>query len=177
VDIGSNDGFFSIAAAQAGANVTAIELFPVNIRRMNALARYLDLEQRVTILDGHYPQIGTEEVKNADIVICLGLFYHLDDLVAGLRPMTESNATLIIEGMFHEDDWPLDGSGFARDFDPCTHRNNELVCSRWLSDRLTRNHFEVRWLPEWQKFVEQPGNLRHPGTRKMLIASPSLMAR
>lgn len=165
VDIGPAEGFFTLAAARAGAQVTAIHpKHSTFTRRLETLADYFRLRPRIELLFGLYPAVGSEAVRQAEIVICLGLLYHLGDLVEGLRPMVESGATLVIEGIFSQRD--------AAGFDPAAHRPNEPVSASWLAAYLTQAGFQVAWAEEWQGFVERPGNVRHPETRKTLVATP-----
>ena len=174
VDIGPAEGYFTLAAARAGAQVTAIH--PPHYfftRRLTALAAYFELSPRIRLQIGLYPDAGREAVREAQVVLCLGLLYHLPDIEAALEPFTQSRATVLIEGVFAKDGTPAGPSGWAQGFDPRRHRENDPVCARWLADALARRGFSVSWLDEWQRFVERPGNLRHPHTRRALVAAPA----
>lgn len=171
VDIGPAEGYFALEAAKAGAAVSVVHPPHDFLRRLDALAEYFGVRDRITILRGYYPVVGADAVRGADVILCLGLLYHLYDLVQGLEPMIRSQATLVIEGMFYEDDVPRDEKGYARGFDPIGHRENGLVCARWLHDYLTGQGLTVTWIGAWQEFVERPGNRRHAATRKLGVAT------
>jgi len=84
VDLGAGHGKFSVRAADRGWNVTAVdardERFPADLR-----------------IKWVREDIRTFDVKGFDIVVCLGLFYHLtlDDQLELLRRC--SGTTLIVD--------------------------------------------------------------------------------
>lgn len=176
VDIGAAEGFFTLQAARLGASVNVIQP-PGDFRpRLETLRDYLGFRSQINVMEGTYPADGGGLVANADIVLCLGLLYHLNNLVEGLGPMVKSKGTIVIEGMFLPDDYPLGDDGIAVGFDPITHLNKERICSRWLTGYLSQQGFDVQWLKDWQDFVERPGELQHEPTRKLMVAkwSPTL---
>jgi len=83
VDIGSAEGYFSFAAAKLGGWVTAIQPPHYFVGRFAALSEYFGLSDRVEMITGYYPAVGRSAVLKADIVLCLGLIYHLDNLIDG----------------------------------------------------------------------------------------------
>ncbi len=187
VDIGPAEGYFTLEAARAGARATAIHPPHLFVSRMRRLLRFHRLEERVEIRIGCYPQVGRDAVGRADVVLCLGLLYHLADLVEALEPMRGSKALWVIESIFHAADAPKDPSGITVGFSPRGRPENRPLCPVWLKRHLNTLGYSVTWLDEWQAFAELPNNGRwqvlgdfHPDreplrrgvTRRLLVARP-----
>lgn len=178
VDIGAADGYFSLEAAKSGALVTAIQPSHTFVDCLNVMVEYLGLRERVDVITGYYPSAGRDAVLNANIVLCLGLVYHLNNLIEGLQPMVRSKAILVIEGTFLDHNSELDETtGYARGFDPERHCNGGGICSRWLCDYLTQHEFDYHWLGDWERWVMENGGLNGPGIRRALIATHSSAPR
>jgi hypothetical protein len=179
VDIGPAEGYFSFFAARNGAQVTAIEGSRDNLfkERLHLLRDYFRLNDKITVIEGSFPEVGREEIMAADIIMCLGLLYHLEDVTPGLSFLVESGADIIIECLFFKDQFyipeNLNEKGHIKIFNPETHQDNEPLCTQWFVDFLRSHGYDVIWMPEWQKYVEQPNLLNHEQTRKALIAVPA----
>jgi precorrin-6B methylase 2 len=91
LDVGANDGFFTVAAAMAGASrVTAIDkdwsTWPDNIRYS---CRTWGVDAQ--IVTGDFMSAGLERY---DAIFLLGVLYHLENLAACMRRLRE----LLVEG-------------------------------------------------------------------------------
>ena len=109
LDIGANDGFFTIAALLAGADeVTAInvEQCPTYPENLSFAAK----EWRVTpkIIVGDF-QVHPFEEK-FDVIFFLGVLYHLENIFAGMRRLNgllKQDGTLYIETQMSQIQSPL----------------------------------------------------------------------
>lgn len=161
VDIGPAEGFFTVELAKLGANVTVIHPAHYFIDRMKYILRFHRLERRVRVITGWYPEVGLSELWDADLVLCLGLIYHLGNLTTGLQPLVASKGTLVVESMIYKENFPKNREGYAIGFDPVHHCNNQPVCSVWLDRYLKMHGYFVTWLDKWREFSELPGNARY----------------
>src|SRR5215468_6635590 len=92
LDIGANDGFFTVAAAMAGAaRVTAIDkdwsTWPENVR-YSCRTWGVDAE----IVTGDF--LGSDALGSYDAIFLLGVLYHLENLPACMRRLRE----LLVDG-------------------------------------------------------------------------------
>jgi SAM-dependent methyltransferase len=175
-DIGAAEGFFTFYSAAAGAYVTAIEQFPQFAERLRTIASHRGIERSIRLLTAPFPMVGADAVVEADVVWCLGLIYHLGENFAAslaLQARAKRNATVVIEGVFYRDEEyepsRLTELGHSREFDPDHHVNNTAVCWKWVDDYFTIRGFQVVWIPEWQRYAEQPGLLNHGDTRRLAV--------
>ena len=98
LDIGANDGFFTLAAVMAGAaEVTAIdkdwETWPANIRYGSETWRV-----KPEIVTGDFRTF--EFGRRYDVVFFLGVLYHLEDVFGAMKRLSallESHGVLYIE--------------------------------------------------------------------------------
>jgi len=87
LDVGCNCGGFSFEAAKAGAErVVGIDLADRYIEQSNFIRRALNFDQtefRVMAID----EVTPETVGSFDIVLCLGVLYHLENPVPAMRSL------------------------------------------------------------------------------------------
>ncbi len=107
LDIGPWDGFFTFEAERLGATVTAIDYVDLDTfrelhRLMNSKAAYL----RMDVLD-----LSPETTGVFDIVLCLGVLYHLKHPLLGLEKICSVTKDLCIIDTFVTDQ-PEPGDGY-----------------------------------------------------------------
>jgi tRNA (mo5U34)-methyltransferase len=96
LDIGPSDGFFSLAMRKRGANVTAVDYRPMDLHGFGAMVR-------ATGLDFDYRQMNLYDIRRSDlgtfdIVLFLGVLYHLPDMLKALAVIREvCNDQLFVE--------------------------------------------------------------------------------
>jgi len=84
IDIGCAEGYFSFWAEQRGAGrVAAVDWEPGVCRRFRLAHEYLG--SRVEFLDLAVEELTPQKLGAFDIVLCIGLIYHLRDPVLGLE--------------------------------------------------------------------------------------------
>ena len=111
LDIGANDGFFSFAAERAGAaRVVAIDWYawanksPTNAPLASTKAAF-DLAHevlgsRVETLEADLNDLTPEEVGRFDVVLMLGVLYHLRNPLLGLeRAARLAKELLVVESL------------------------------------------------------------------------------
>jgi SAM-dependent methyltransferase/ABC-type transporter Mla MlaB component len=163
VDIGSNDGYFSIACARDGADVTSIERGAHAIYRLGFLSNYFSVDHKIHVVEGDFPDVGLYETVDADIILALGVIYHLYNLEEGLAPILESRAITVIEGAIT--------NNRMNNFDPVNHNNSGQFEKLWIEEIFESNGYSVSWIDDWQKFADS--HLVHGSdTRQMMLAVP-----
>jgi tRNA (mo5U34)-methyltransferase len=104
LDVGCNAGFYSFELARRGARVTAMDSNPFYLRQARWACRVLGLEQRIRFAQAQVHELARADVRPFDLVLFMGLFYHLRypllalDTIARLRPRLMVFQTLTMGG-------------------------------------------------------------------------------
>ena len=95
LDVGCNAGFYSFELARRGARVTGIDVEPLFLRQAEWAARELDLADRVT-----FRRMAVYDLPQLrgpfDLVLFLGVLYHLRYPMLGLDLVTEQVGRLLV---------------------------------------------------------------------------------
>lgn len=82
LDIGARDGYFSFEAERRGAQVLAVDYMPATQTGFHVAASILG--SRVEFRQENIYNLKPEEIGTFDVVLCLGLLYHLPDSMQAL---------------------------------------------------------------------------------------------
>jgi tRNA (mo5U34)-methyltransferase len=111
LDIGCNAGYYCFELAQLGARVTGIDVDPHYLRQARWAAKELNLEDSIEFRELQVYDLADEE-ERFDLVLFMGVFYHLRypllglDIVTRLTRRTLVFQTLTIPGMeIYPDTW------------------------------------------------------------------------
>ncbi len=120
LDVGCNAGFYAFELAKRGARVVGIDVEPLFLRQAEWAAREFGLEDRVEFRRmAVYDLAGTDE--RFDLVLFMGVLYHLRYPMLGLDLVTEKVGRLMIfqtltaPGMEVQGDTDRDRDVFERD--------------------------------------------------------------
>ena len=98
VDLGCNAGFFALKAVEAGCNfVLGIDGRQMHIDQANVVFDAIGVDPRryefacANIVDFDY-----RAYESFDLVLCLGVLYHLDRPISLLKAIAESNTDLLV---------------------------------------------------------------------------------
>jgi tRNA (mo5U34)-methyltransferase len=83
LDLGTRDGFFAFELERRGAEVVAVDYMPMSESGFGVAADLL--ESRVTYLQRNLYDLQPAEVGTFDLVLFLGLLYHLPDPLGAIR--------------------------------------------------------------------------------------------
>jgi tRNA (mo5U34)-methyltransferase len=121
LDIGCNAGFFAVRFKQLGASrVVALDIQPQSVRQTTFLARHFGVELEVYERQAY----DIEDLGTFDLVLCLGLLYHLrhpllmlDRIAAICRDRLFVQMVLRTAGddFWPKDDYALDEVGVFED--------------------------------------------------------------
>lgn len=96
LDLGCNEGFYSFAMARAGfGRVVAVDLQEENIAAATLLRDLFDLPQ-VSFLCADLESAGVRSLGVFDVVLLLGVVYHLEDPVGALRTARAATGNLCV---------------------------------------------------------------------------------
>ena len=82
LDVGTRDGFFAFELERRGAVVTAVDYVPKDQTGFQVVSELLD--SKVTFLNANVYDLSSERLGTFDIVLFLGLLYHLPDPLQAL---------------------------------------------------------------------------------------------
>jgi tRNA (mo5U34)-methyltransferase len=94
LDLGTRDGFFAFELERRGADVVAVDYLPITGSGF-AVASEL-LGSRVTYLQRNLYELRAADLGTFDLVLFLGLLYHLPDPLGGLRVVRNLTRTRMI---------------------------------------------------------------------------------
>lgn len=77
LDLGSLEGLYAIELARHGARAVAVEIREANIEKMRFAKEALALDNFEIVADD-VRNLSAEKYGHFDVVLCLGLLYHLD---------------------------------------------------------------------------------------------------
>ncbi len=102
VDVGSGLGYFSALLKDLGFDVLAVDGRPGNVEE--AKRRYPKIEFRIADAE----DTGIRSLGKFDLVLCLGLLYHLENPFLAIRNLFEmAQKVAIIEGICFPSDEPI----------------------------------------------------------------------
>lgn len=102
LDLGSSDGFFSVAMARRGAEVVAIDGAGKAIQRLEWLRRELRLTKQITPISADIASLP--HLGHFDFVLMLALLYHLKEPLYGLEVVSGLADELWLETIVDVDD-------------------------------------------------------------------------
>jgi tRNA (mo5U34)-methyltransferase len=82
IDIGARDGYFSFEAERRGAQVLAVDYLPATDTGFAVASDVLG--SKVEFRQANIYNLRPEEIGTFDVVLCLGLLYHLPDPMRAL---------------------------------------------------------------------------------------------
>lgn len=114
LDIGAWDGFFTFECERRGAEVVALDHVEASDTGFHIAARALGSEAEWVVQNLYH--MGPEEIGYFDIVLCLGVIYHLRHVMMGLdrvRSVMNEGADLYVETAAIDHHAMLDGGHFG----------------------------------------------------------------
>ena len=105
LDIGARDGYFSFELERRGADVIAVDYMPAAGTGFAVASRLVG--SRVPYLHENIYNLRPETLGTFDLVLCLGLLYHLPDPVRALRLIRSlTRSRMILETLVLDHELP-----------------------------------------------------------------------
>lgn len=95
-DLGSLEGSFSLALAQKGADVVGFEARAKEIEKANLLKEHFELPN-MNFIQTDVKEFSQERFGRFDLVLALGIIYHLDNPVRLLHQIAGATDRLIVD--------------------------------------------------------------------------------
>jgi tRNA (mo5U34)-methyltransferase len=95
LDIGCNAGFYSFELARRGADVVAMDHDPHYLRQAEWARNQLGLDKRVELREGDVYELAQRH-ERFDVVLFLGVFYHLRHPLLGLDLAAAASRDLLL---------------------------------------------------------------------------------
>ena len=147
LDLGTRDGFFAFALERRGAEVVAVDYVAMADSGFGVASELLG--SRVTYLQRNLYELRATELGTFDIVLFLGMLYHLPDPLGALRVVRNLTRqrmyleTLVLDFGREMDDLPLmrffAGSSWAGD--PTNYWGPNVRC---VEEMLGETEFAAR---------------------------------
>lgn len=93
-DLGCLEGGFALALAQRGMNVVGIEARAKNLRKVQLLQEHFELPNLEFAL-GDVKNFTRDDFGDFDVVLALGILYHLDQPPAWLRQIAQATSSVL----------------------------------------------------------------------------------
>ena len=139
LDLGAAEGRHSIEFARHGAEVVAVEGRPGNCEKIRFLKDALSLD-RLEVVESDVRELSVETHGEFDVVLCLGLLYHLDGesavrLIRTIGAMTRRLALVdTLVSLTPKREITVDGRTYSgrliREFDPGASKDEQMRLSR-----------------------------------------------
>ena len=110
LDLGCNEGWFAHRALEWGAaRVVGLDVREANIRRATLLRRHFEIEpDRMQFEQANVLELDPARLGTFDVVLVLGLIYHLENPVGGLRVARAlARGTAVVESQLTAHDEPI----------------------------------------------------------------------
>jgi tRNA (mo5U34)-methyltransferase len=95
LDVGCNAGFYSIQLARRGANVVGLDVDDHYLRQARWASAQFDLDDRVVFEQGQVYDLAHRR-ETFDLVLFLGVFYHLRHPLLALDILAEKTERLLV---------------------------------------------------------------------------------
>lgn len=107
LDLGAHEGWFAQRALAWGADrVLAVDVRDINVRRASLLRDHFQIgPERMSVLNASAYDVDPDDVGRFDVVLVLGLIYHLEDPIGALRvaaALTAPGGLVVVEAQLHQ---------------------------------------------------------------------------
>ena len=97
LDVGCNDGFFSLKLAELGAAVVALEASPERAEKAGFVFEVREMSHMVKLIKSNIQDLAVEELGHFDLVLCMGFIHRVPDPFAILSKLAGITNTLLLE--------------------------------------------------------------------------------
>jgi tRNA (mo5U34)-methyltransferase len=143
LDIGARDGFYSFECERRGAEVVAIDYIPAE--QTGFLIAKQILGSRVEMQQENLYQLRPETFGRFDLVLCLGVFYHLRDPLLALDILRSLTAGRLILETHIIDDGLLMSDGTTRSLKSIARELTDLAIVQFYPGAALNRDYTNYW--------------------------------
>jgi SAM-dependent methyltransferase len=151
-DLGCLEGGFSLAFARAGAEVVGMEVRPDNLEKCRLAGEQLGTE-RLSFVAGDVKDFTAERFGTFDVVLALGILYHLDDPVSWIQQVAAAaRGVLVLDTHFapEGDELPQELDERLRALGPViTAPSASTLRGRWFQEFTTEEQRNAMPWASW----------------------------
>lgn len=166
-DLGCLEGGFSLAFARRGAEVLGIEARPENVEKCRLLEEHFALPN-LRFDRADVKEFSRERFGAFDVVLALGILYHLDDPVGWLARLGEATEALLVV----ETHW-------APDADDAVERLRPEIRRLGPAETFVRggSEYRGRWFREYESDAERDAMpwASYSNPRSFWLTRPSIL--
>lgn len=172
LDIGTRDGFFAFEFEKRGAEVVGVDYFPSDRTGFKIAAELLN--SKVTYIQDNIYNISKEKYGSYDIVLALGLIYHLRDPLGALdiiRDICENELyleTQVIDNAF------LLPNGNSVELNSISHKLEEIPIMQFYPKDSLNKDFSNYWAPNMKCMVDMLTETKFSIMEKKLSGSRAI---
>jgi SAM-dependent methyltransferase len=113
LDIGCLEGYFAVECARHGADVVGVDAKEVNVKKCEFVKSVLGVDNLSFVLEDAM-NVTRERLGAVDVVLALGLLYHLDDPFTFLHNLAGvTDGLLVLDTLVALEDGPQTISGWS----------------------------------------------------------------
>ena len=146
-DLGCFEGGFAVGLAAMGAEVLGIEARDTNMAKLRFLEQTFKDELEVRFAQSDAKDFTVDRHGRFDLVLCLGLLYHLDAPVAWLSQAAATTDAIIVDTAYAPDAFNLPGNRFEAKLGPLVE--HEGYEGRWYDDLNEAGDREAQLTASW----------------------------
>lgn len=97
LDIGCNDGFFSLKLAELGANVVALEASPERVEKAKFVFETRNISKQIKLINTNIFDYPLDTLGYFDLVLCMGFIHRVPDPFSALSKLVPLSDALLLE--------------------------------------------------------------------------------
>jgi SAM-dependent methyltransferase len=97
LDVGCNDGFFSMKLAESGADVTALEVNGSRIEKARFVFDVKGISSRINLVERNIYEVTKDELGYFDLILCTGFIHRIPDPYSLLEKLSKMSSTILVE--------------------------------------------------------------------------------
>ena len=97
LDVGCNDGFFSLKLGELGAEVVALEASPKRVEKARFVFETRQISNMVKLINMNIYDPAVEELGYFDLILCMGFIHRVPDPFTVLSKLARLGRVLLLE--------------------------------------------------------------------------------
>ena len=100
LDIGCNDGFFSLKLAELGAHIVALEASNERVEKARFVFDFLNVSKQIELIKTNIYDFRLDSLGSFDLVLCMGFLHRVPDPFTLLSMLAPLSDTLLLDDRY-----------------------------------------------------------------------------